>query len=340
MPPTNWVAKVAILFFFSLTCVAAPYEASVRVVESAGGLCTYTVVPTDDSGVIDDDMFIMVYDAGSGSACTEAIKAHLGHAVKQIDLLIISHNAWPHYGGATYLLRDFDVGEIWHSGDRDNTPAWRAFAAALASEVAAGAKLRLMSERAVTAGERRFITPDTYITALFGPGLWEWGGVDGEVEIKARSIVIQLNAGQSQMLFAGDIIGRDSTDEVDACRHSEGLLVSKLGERLRSTILLVPDHGRLTSSTPCFLKAVAPKFAIVPTADTLIQATPSIYANLIEAGVEHDKIFQTSWVAPDNDDEDKAGLPGCRISDIQLYLYSNAPPKIGYANTKPTKCDY
>lgn len=332
-------AQLAVFIFAPLVCVGAPYQASVRIVEVGDGLCTYTVVPTGAGGALDDDAFIMVYDAGSGSACTESIKANLGYAVSEIDLLIISHNAWPHFGGATFLLRDFDVREIWHSGESEDSVAWRAFADAVSREVENGAKLRLMSERAVSSGERRFITPDTYLSAYFGPGRWEWGGLDGDTESKARSIVIQLTAGQSTVLFTGDIVGRDDVDGVDACRHAEGLLVKDVGDQLRSTILLVPNHGRTISSTPCFLEAVSPTYAVLsaaaPKADTAI---PAIYASLSNAGVDPDRIFSTNWVRPVNDDEKQPGQPGCMGSDIQIYLYLKAPAKIGHANPTPIKC--
>ena len=59
-----------------------------------------------------------------------------------------------------------------------------------------------------------------------------------------------MEAGGSSMLLTGDIE-----------RFAENLL---LGKNVKADVLLVPHHGSRTSSTPEFIAAVAPRWAIVP----------------------------------------------------------------------------
>jgi len=64
------------------------------------------------------------------------------------------------------------------------------------------------------------------------------------------SLVLRLTYGEVSFLFPGDI---ESFAEGD---------ILKTGVDLRCTVLKVPHHGSKTSSTPDFLNAVSPKFAV------------------------------------------------------------------------------
>jgi len=67
------------------------------------------------------------------------------------------------------------------------------------------------------------------------------------------SCVLRISAaGQPAALLTGDIE-----------REQEWALVGRLGEALRSEVLVVPHHGSRTSSTPVFIEAVRPRVAVV-----------------------------------------------------------------------------
>jgi len=66
-----------------------------------------------------------------------------------------------------------------------------------------------------------------------------------------RSCVLRISAGGNSVLLAGDIE-----------RGAERLLLASQSEKLASTILVVPHHGSLTSSTKAFVHAISPDYAL------------------------------------------------------------------------------
>jgi competence protein ComEC len=72
-----------------------------------------------------------------------------------------------------------------------------------------------------------------------------------EADENNRSLVLRLSYGAVSVLFTGDI-------ELEA----ESFLL-QAGHDLRATILKVPHHGSLTSSSEPFVRAVAPSVAVL-----------------------------------------------------------------------------
>nr|MBP7911874.1 DNA internalization-related competence protein ComEC/Rec2 [Pseudomonadales bacterium] len=90
---------------------------------------------------------------------------------------------------------------------------------------------------------------------------WEWDGVAFAVlhpraglpgSDNNRSCVLRIAAAGRVLLLAGDI-------EAEA----EALLLASARQQLRADILLVPHHGSHSSSTPAFVAAVQPRYALV-----------------------------------------------------------------------------
>lgn len=93
---------------------------------------------------------------------------------------------------------------------------------------------------------------------------WTWDGVEMTVlhpwssdyghtrRSNAISCVLRISNGQQTALLVGDIE-----------KAQEQRLVQEQAGSLRADWLLVPHHGSKTSSTPEFLDAVAPRFAVV-----------------------------------------------------------------------------
>jgi competence protein ComEC len=149
---------------------------------------------------------------------------------RRIDALVLSHRDADHVGGAAALLAQLPVGELRSSLE--------------AGHPLLSGRLNLPC----VAGQR-----------------WDWDGVRFEflhpltatpppgTKPNALSCVLRIRAadGQSALL----------TGDIEA--PQEQALVEQIGAALRSDILLVPHHGSRTSSTAAFLKAVAPRVAVI-----------------------------------------------------------------------------
>jgi competence protein ComEC len=92
--------------------------------------------------------------------------------------------------------------------------------------------------------------------------VWEWDGVRfeflhpqaaeaGAARRNNLSCVLRVSSAGGSMLLTGDIE-----------RQAENALVQKSAS-LKAEVLLVPHHGSRTSSTPGFIAAVAPRWAVV-----------------------------------------------------------------------------
>jgi competence protein ComEC len=143
-----------------------------------------------------------------------------------VDLMVLTHEDTDHIGGALSVLESVEV---------------RALASSLPQAHALNALVP--APRRCLAGES-----------------WDWDGVrfaflhprpeDVSVRRNNQSCVLKIEAGGVSMLLTGDIE-----------RAAEQSLV--LEQEIKADVMLVPHHGSRTSSTPEFVAAVAPRWAIV-----------------------------------------------------------------------------
>jgi competence protein ComEC len=117
---------------------------------------------------------------------------------------------------------------------------------------------------------------------------WAWDGVLFEVlhpqgsssgaspRPNTLSCVLRVQGATGSALLTGDI---ESAQEAE--------LVRQLGPALASDVLLVPHHGSRTSSTPGFIEAVAPRWAVVQAAyrSRYGHPAPDVLARYAASGV-------------------------------------------------------
>jgi competence protein ComEC len=172
----------------------------------------------------------LLYDAGpafggeSDSGARIVVPMLRGAGLARLDMVVLTHEDIDHIGGALTVLEALEVD-------------------ALASSLPARHALNglVPAARRCAAGMR-----------------WEWDGVRFEflhpqpgaepVRRNNQSCVLRVESAGGAMLLTGDI--ERAAELQIACP--------------RADVLLVPHHGSRTSSSPEFLAAVAPRWAIVP----------------------------------------------------------------------------
>jgi competence protein ComEC len=154
--------------------------------------------------------------------------------VRRLDALVVTHAHPDHVGGVPFLLRAFDVAEVWEGPAPRADGAWRRLEATLEAS-----------------GARRM--------ALARGARFDWDGVRLEVlgppppssaPLRVRnedSLVIDVAIGAVHMLLTGDV-----TAEVEARLDLGPAFVVK-----------VPHHGSRTSSSAVLTQATRPRLAIV-----------------------------------------------------------------------------
>ncbi len=158
--------------------------------------------------------------------------------IRRLDAVALTHAHSDHMGGMPSVLRNFRPRVLW-VGTNPDIPAYQALLAEAQS-------LDIPVE-AMAAGSR-FAFGGAYVEVLAPPVDY----VPGSAASNDDSLVLRVAYGKTSALLEGD-----------AQAASEQQMLS---EGLRSDLLKVGHHGSRTSTTPRFLAAVAPTYAIISVA--------------------------------------------------------------------------
>lgn len=227
--------------------------------KSGGVWLTLLDVGQGLSAVIRTSHHTLIYDTGpkypSGfDAGRSVVMPYLQDiGIKRVDIMMISHGDNDHIGGADGLLSHYFVKKVITSVPQSR---W--------------------NPRQV-GGTRRCYAGES----------WRWDGVDFRVlsppkgqayQDNNSSCVLRIRAGQRQILLTGDIE-----------KSAERALLKQEKEALPATVLVAPHHGSRTSSTLDFLKAVDPRYILIPVgyqnrfhfpAESVIQRYQSVGAQI------------------------------------------------------------
>jgi competence protein ComEC len=209
-----------------------------------------------------------IVDAGAafdgGLDLGEAVVApFLWHSgVGRIDRLVLTHPHPDHVGGAPFLVRTFDVREVWEGMMPRRDRGARVSAQALESSG--------VGRRSVRAG----VTED-----WDGVRVEVLGPAGGPPPLRTRnddSLVIRATYGDVAVLLTGDI------ESAGEARLPAG----------RAMALKVPHHGSRSSSGPAFLGRVSPALAVVSAGERnpFGHPHPDVLERYARAGV---RVFRT-----------------------------------------------
>ena len=158
--------------------------------------------------------------------------------IRRLDAVALTHAHSDHMGGMPSVLRNFRPRALW-VGNNPGIPAYKA----LLDE----ARHLGIPVESMAAG-KDFAFGGAQVQVLAPPA----GYVPGPAASNDDSLVLHVAVGETSVLLEGD-----------AQAASEQQM---LGEGLHSDLLKVGHHGSKTSTTPRFLAAVAPTYAVISVA--------------------------------------------------------------------------
>jgi len=157
--------------------------------------------------------------------------------IMHLDYVALSHPDRDHFGGLTFIVRNFTPAQFWTAGAESEDTS---YAELLNAVKASGARQWLCDSAA-----RPMIIAGVSVRCV--------GPLHGVPELKHNnsSMVMRIAYGRESFLFAGDVEARGERE-----------LVASTPD-LHATILKVPHHGSHTSSSADFIEAVHPEVAVI-----------------------------------------------------------------------------
>ena len=299
-PPPIWTIAVydAALAYAAFLISNARAARAVLVIAAASALCLWPPrMPSHDLTIVAIDVgqadailirtpggHAYLVDAGgkleSGPAQGAASSAEdvgerivvpflIRHGIHHLDAVLLSHPHGDHAGGLAPVLRTLGA-----SGFADSGQTYPGHAYHDALDVARTERIPLLEPR----GGDVWRTSDGVTFRFYGPTLPYITG--SRSDINSNSLVFRLEYGSFRMLFTGDA----------GTETEERLLGS--GDDLRADVLKVGHHGSAYGSTEDFVRAVAPRIAIVSVGrhNLFGHPSPQTIATLEAAGA---RIYRT-----------------------------------------------
>jgi competence protein ComEC len=179
-----------------------------------------------------DDILIDAGKNEAGGAVVDYLK-QLG--VDDLEVLISTHPDADHSGGLDDVLHKFKVESVYAPKVSHSTNTFRDFLLAVKAE-----KLTIKEAKAGV------VLPLKGITAKFVGPVKAYG-----TDLNDWSAVLHLTYGKEKFLFTGDAETKSETDMI------------RTKQSVKADVLKVGHHGSKSSTSIAFLKAVAPKYAVI-----------------------------------------------------------------------------
>lgn len=161
------------------------------------------------------------------------------HGIHKLDAVVLSHADSDHLGGFPYILRNFEIGEVWDNGLTKDTRVFREYTHLIDS-------LHI---------PHRILRTGDIITDFAPVQIFVMHPSDDFINhgysANDASLSLKISYGEIDFMTLGDI-------EKNGERY-----MSRFGDLLQSEILKVSHHGSTTSSSEEFLDFVKPYLSVI-----------------------------------------------------------------------------
>jgi len=237
------LGKYLPVFLFGLLLITNIFLWFAAWHEERGGILSVSVLDIGQG----DAIFIeapngvqVLLDGGPDSSVFRELSGVMPFYDRSIDMLIVSNPDKDHIAGFVDVLKRYDVGNEVEPGTLTATAVYTALGKGVSAEglepftPKAGDRIVLDKKRGVILD---VLFPDRDVSGL--------STNDG-------SLIMKLTYGQTCFMLTGD-----------TTKGVEEYLVELYGEKLDCDVLKVAHHGSRTSSSPGFVSAVSPEYAVI-----------------------------------------------------------------------------
>ena len=181
----------------------------------------------------------VMFDAGPSRSVLGPLARVMSPFDKSIDAFIITNPDSDHIGGLSDILKNYKIGQVFESGTLTDSKIYQS----LREEM----KKQNIPDILIKRGMRLDLGGGVTIDILFPDrDVAAWPTNEG-------SVVARLSYGGVSVMLTGDASAK--TEKI--------ILEENSSAQLASTILKVGHHGSRTSTSPAFVEAVSPKYALI-----------------------------------------------------------------------------
>jgi competence protein ComEC len=253
--------------------------------------------------------------------------------------MVISHSDADHLGDGARILAEKRVLQTILAGEPRDTNSWKDLIKALGKEAEEGGSVHNLQSVGLVPGTTVPLGTAA-VTLVAGWPRWTEAGPTESERRNAISVVVRLDYAGRSVLFTGDTIGKRLTDDDDACRDAEKVMVDRhnAGEvLLKSDVLVASHHGGNNGSATCFIQAIAPQFVVFSAGSVHGHPTHAAANRFLTHGVHVKRLFRTDFGDDDQSSsfEWKHGsVSGCSDpagdDDVEIVLRENATVEVDY----------
>ncbi|MGD8980662.1 MAG: DNA internalization-related competence protein ComEC/Rec2 [Desulfobacterales bacterium] len=165
--------------------------------------------------------------------------------IRTIDSIVLSHPNSDHLNGLIYIAENFNVKNVWTNHEIADTAGYQMFMETIKKN-----HIKMPAFNKITGAHD---INGVQIDVLYPPvDFIEKKEIETWRNLNNNSLVLKISFGTTSFLFPGDIKAQ-----------AEYELVSTVGNKLKSTVLLAPHHGSKTSNTEPFLEKVTPEVVVI-----------------------------------------------------------------------------
>jgi competence protein ComEC len=188
-----------------------------------------------DSEILRYGNSTMLIDARTNASTNTLVGEIRRLGIGHFDIVIATHPHEDHIGGLDAVINQFSIGKIYMPKVTASTKTFE--------DVLRAIQNKGLTITTPVSGSSFYLGPDT--CTILGPNS------QGYNDLNNYSIVLRVVNGNNSFLFTGD-----------AQTESEKEILAR-GYTLKSDVLKVGHHGSETSTSPDFLEAVSPKYAVI-----------------------------------------------------------------------------